>query len=169
MQQIAHGRHPETAQQEAHAQPHHLDASDWHSLGQDASRRGVGFGVDAQTGVHQDGEDGVHGADVVQHVAVLQHQAGHVTRKFSRHIIWQNLHAHQAPCEHSVKRFASDMILFQQQHVIMTIIPSCCVRQNASSYNAWPASSLVQFPVLTIHKELVCQANDRNLRVQTLM
>lgn len=29
----------------------------------------------AQRGVHHDGEQGVHGADVVQHVAVLQHNA----------------------------------------------------------------------------------------------
>jgi hypothetical protein len=39
--------------------------------------RGVVLGAQAQDRVHHDGEEGMHGADVVQHVAVLKDNACH--------------------------------------------------------------------------------------------
>ncbi len=47
------------------------------SLDEDAGVGGVVLLAQAEGGVDEDGEDGVHGADVVQHVAVAQHDAHH--------------------------------------------------------------------------------------------
>lgn len=45
------------------------------SLDEDAGIGGVVLLAEAESGVDKDGKDGVHGADVVEHVAVAQHNA----------------------------------------------------------------------------------------------
>lgn len=46
-----------------------------HSLDDDPKLGLVELVCNTQATIHHDSEDGVHGADVVQHIAVLQHKA----------------------------------------------------------------------------------------------
>ena len=47
------------------------------ALDEDAGGVGVVLGAESERGIHEDGEQRVHGADVVQHVVILQHDARH--------------------------------------------------------------------------------------------